>query len=63
VPATHTPKLRTPKLDPHLQAAGERTKAAARELERLGTADAAGKRIRSDLPKDMQEGADRDFGG
>jgi hypothetical protein len=46
-----------------LQAAGERVKAAAQELERLGIADKTGKRIRTDLPKDMREGADRDFGG
>jgi hypothetical protein len=38
-------------------------KAAAEELERLGIADRAGKHIRKDLPKDMREGTDRDFGG
>jgi hypothetical protein len=57
------PKLKVPKIDSHLQAAGERVKAAAEELERLGIARHDGTRIRSDLPKDMQEGADRDFGG
>ncbi len=56
-------KLQRPKVDPHLQSAGERVKAAAEELERLGIADRDGKRIRKDLPEDMQEGADRDFGG
>jgi len=39
------------------------TKAAAEELERLGIADRDGKRIRTELPNDMQEGADCDFGG
>ena len=52
-----------PKADPHLQAAGERVKAAAKELERLGIADAGGKRMHTDLPADMRDGADRDFGG
>jgi hypothetical protein len=59
----HTTKLTAPRADPHLQAAGERVKAAAEELEHLGIADKAGKRMRTDLPKDMREGADRDFGG
>jgi hypothetical protein len=63
VPRIEEPKLRKPKLDPHLQSAGERVKAAAEELERLGLTDHAGKRVRKDLPKDMREGADRDFGG
>ena len=63
MPATHTPKLLEPKADPHLQGAGKRVKAAAEELERLGVADKAGKRARKDLPPDMREQADRDFGG
>jgi hypothetical protein len=63
VPIVHTSKLQQPKTDPHLQSAGERTKAAAEELERLGIADREGQRIRKDLPDDMREGVDRDFGG
>jgi hypothetical protein len=63
VPTTQTTKLTRPKADPHLQAAGERVKAAAEELERLGIADADGKRVHSDLPTDMRDGVDRDFGG
>jgi hypothetical protein len=63
VSTVHTSKLQQPKTGPHLQSAGERTKAAAEELGRLGIADRKGKRIRMDLPDDMQEGADRDFGG
>lgn len=63
VPTTHRPKLRTPKSDPHLQGAGERVKAAAEELERLGIADQNGRRVRTDVPEDMKDGAERDFGG
>ena len=63
MPTIHTPKLRKPRIDPHLNAAGERVKAAAEEMERLGIADSRGKRISLDLPKAMREGADRDFGG
>ena len=63
MPKTEAPKLETPKVDPHVQSAGERVRAAAEELERLGVADRNGRRIRKDLPKDMREGADRDFGG
>jgi hypothetical protein len=63
VPQIDALKLQKPKVDPHLQSAGERVKAAAEELERLGIADRNGKRIRKDLTKDMREGADRDFGG
>ncbi len=58
-----TPRLKDPTLDPHLQAAGKRVKAAAAEVVRLGIARPDGTRIRTDVPKDMQEGADRDFGG
>ena len=63
MPAIHAPKLHEPKTDPHLQGAGERVKAAAEELERLGVADKTGKRVGKDLPEDMREEADRDFGG
>jgi hypothetical protein len=55
--------LKAPKVDPHLEAAGERVKAAAEELERLGIARHDGTRIRTDIPEDMREGAARDFGG
>jgi hypothetical protein len=63
VTTVETQQLKEPKVDPHLQAAGERVKAAAEELERLGIARHDGTRIRTDPPKDMQEDADRDFGG
>ena len=38
-------------------------KEAARRLQEAGIVDAAGRRIRKDLPADMREGQDRDFGG
>ena len=63
MPAIDTSKSQKPKVDPHLESAGERVKAASEELERLGIADSNGRRIRTDTPKDMEEGADRDFGG
>jgi hypothetical protein len=63
VPKIEEPKLHNPRVDPHLQSAGERVRAAAEELERLGIADPTGKRVRKDLPKDMTEGTRRDFGG
>lgn len=58
-----TPKRPKPKVDRHLQPASERVKAAAEEWERLRIARKDGTRIRTDLPEEMQEGADRDFGG
>jgi hypothetical protein len=53
----------TPTEDPHYPAAVERVKAAVRELQEKGIIDAQGRRIRQDLPADMREGEDRDFGG
>jgi hypothetical protein len=38
-------------------------KAAAEELQRQGIADENGRRVRTDVPKDMKDGAERDFGG
>jgi len=52
-----------PSHDPYLAAAGVRAKTAAQELETLGITDNRGNRLRTDLPEDMREGADRDFGG
>jgi hypothetical protein len=49
--------------DPHYPAAVERAKEAVRRLQEAGIIDAEGRRIRTDLPADMQEGKDRDFGG
>lgn len=49
--------------DPHHAAAVERAKAAVRKLQEQGIIDDQGRRIRTDLPPDMQEGKDRDFGG
>ena len=52
-----------PRPDPHYPAAVERAKEAARRLQEAGIVDSQGRRIRKDLPEDMREGADRDFGG
>lgn len=52
-----------PKQDPHYSAAVERAKEAVRRLQEAGIIDAEGRRIRTDLPADMQEGQNRDFGG
>jgi hypothetical protein len=46
-----------------LESAAERIHAAVRELKELGIVDEKGNRVRTDLPEDMKEGADRDFGG
>ena len=54
---------RKPKKDPHYPAAVERAKEAARRLREAGIIDAEGCRIRKDLPRDMRQGQDRDFGG
>ena len=60
IPRTRNQK---PKEDPHYPAAVERAKEAARRLQDAGIIDAEGRRIRKDLPHDMQDGKDRDFGG
>lgn len=49
--------------DPHYPAAVDRVKAAVRELQQKGIIDEKGRRIRQDLPLDMNECEDRDFGG
>ena len=63
--AIETPKTNQtpPATDPHYPAAVERVKRAVRELQEKGIIDAQGRRIRTDLPEDMREGSDRDFGG
>jgi len=63
MPISQKPRLLVPKFDPYLEAAGERAKAAAEELERLGIADRTGKRLRDEIPADMRASADRDFDG
>jgi hypothetical protein len=59
------PKARNqkPTQDPHHATAVERGKAAVRKLQEQGIIDSQGRRIRTDLPADMREGKDRDFGG
>ena len=55
--------LKQPKHEPLLEAAAARIHAAVRELKDLGIVDENGNRLRTDLPEDMKEGSDRDFGG
>jgi hypothetical protein len=52
-----------PTEDPFYPAAVKRAREAVRRLQEMGIIDADGRRIRKDLPPDMQEGSDRDFGG
>ena len=52
-----------PSEDPHHAAAVQRGKAAVRKLQEQGIIDSQGRRLRTALPPDMQEGKDRDFGG
>jgi hypothetical protein len=64
VATVQVPKAnQTPTEDPHYPAAVERVKAAVRELQKKGIIDPQGRRVRKELPPDMQEDADRDFGG
>ncbi len=49
--------------DPYYAAAVQNTKEAARRLLEAGIVDAEGRCIRKDLPPDMREGSDTDFGG
>ena len=56
-------KKQKPKPDPYYPAAVANAKEAARRLQEAGIIDAEGNRIRKDLPPDMKEGQDRDFGG
>ena len=60
IPRTRNQK---PTEDPHHQAAVARGKAVVCNLQEKGIIDSRGRRIRKDLPADMQEGNDRDFGG
>ena len=55
--------MKQPKHEPLLDGAAGRIHAAARELKELGIIDDKGNRVRTELPEDMREGADRDFGG
>jgi hypothetical protein len=51
------------KEDRHYPAAVKRAREPARRLQEAGIIEAEGRRIRKDLPGDMQEGQHRDFGG
>ena len=52
-----------PKPDPYYAQAVINAREAVRKLQEAGIIDAEGNRIRTDLPPDMREGSDRDFGG
>ena len=53
----------SPSYNPLLEGAGERIRAAVADLRARGIIDAQGNRIRTDLPEDMREDSDCDFGG
>ena len=53
----------SPSYDPLLEGAGERIRAAVADLMARGIIDAKGNCIRQDLPPDMREDSERDFGG
>ena len=63
VPTVLRGMLKHPKPEPLLESAAERIHAAVRELKELGIVDEKGNRVRTGIPEDMKEGADRDFGG
>jgi hypothetical protein len=63
MPAVLRATLKHPKHEPRLEAAAERIHAAMCELNDLGIVGDKGKRVRTDLPEDMKEGADRKLGG
>ena len=54
---------RIPKEDPHFVAAATRVKLATRDLMERGIIDSDGRRVRRDLPADMREESECDFGG
>lgn len=49
--------------NPYLEEANRRGREAVQKLIDAGIIEAEGRRIRTDLPEDMREGSDRDFGG
>jgi hypothetical protein len=55
--------LKHPKHEPLLEGAAERIHTAVRELKELGIVDEKGRHLRTDLPADMKDGANRDCGG
>ena len=57
------PANAVPTPDPFFEKAVENVKKAVRSLQDAGIIDAEGNRIRQDLPPDMKEDLDRDFGG
>jgi hypothetical protein len=62
MPAVLRGNLTHPKPEPLLDKAAERIHATVRELKDQGLIDENGKRVRTDIPEDMKEGSDCDFG-
>jgi hypothetical protein len=62
-PVIHDPAKLAAELDPYFEVAQVRAKEAFQRLRDAGILDANGRRIHKDIPPDMQEGKDRDFGG
>lgn len=56
-------KDQTPKEDPFYPEAVRRAKMEVRRLQKAGIIDSDGRRVRQDLPPDMREDQNRDFGG
>jgi hypothetical protein len=54
---------RKPTEDPHHVGAVKRGQAAVGKLQEQGIIDSQGRRTRTDLPADMREGTDGEFGG
>ena len=63
MPAVLRGTLKHPKQEPLLESAAERIHAVVHELKELGLVDEKGNRVRTDIPEELKEGADRDFGG
>lgn len=63
VHAVNQTELKTPTYEPLLESVTKRIHAAVRELRVRGIIDEHGNRIRTDLPEDMKESSERDFGG
>ena len=62
-PVVQDPAKLAAEIDPYFEIAQVRAKEAFARLKDLGIVDAEGRRISKDIPPDMQEGKDRDFGG
>ena len=62
-PVAQDPQKLAAEIDPYFEAAQVRAREAFQRLRAAGIFDAEGQLIDKELPPDMQEGKDRDFGG